>query len=138
MATNANWTVVFDDKIIINQGVKIGGHSIGYNIADDSFWSDPKWSNIWGIQYKNDDHDYNDTIEFRDGTPHTTWNGSGLGDFHALFITKWDTAHLVRLQSDWDNDNIAIEEPAGSDTYRDETSDEKIIRLGARPTSYSS
>lgn len=120
MATNANWTVVFEDKCIINQGVKIGGHSVSYNIADDSFWNDSKWSNIWAIQYKDDDLDYNDTVEFRDETPHTTWNKSGLGDFHAQFITKWDAAHLTRLQDDWDEDT------------RDES------EKGARPTSYSS
>ena len=138
MATNANWTVVFEDKCIINQGVKIGGHSVGYNIADDSFWNDSKWSNIWAIQYKDDNLDHNDSVEFKDDTPHTTWNESGLGDFHAQFITKWDTAHLTRLQDDWDRNISFIEEPEGSEIYREETSNEKITRLGARPTSYSS
>ena len=37
------------------------------------------------------------------------------------------SAHLAQLQSDWDNDNLD-----------GETSAEKIARLGARPTSYSS
>ncbi len=138
MATNSNWTVIFDDKLIINQDVKKDGHSVGYNIDDDSFWNDSKWSNIWAIQYKDDDLDYNDTVEFRDETPHTTWNAAGLGDFHAQFVTKWDSAHLARLQSDWDNDNELVEEPEGSESYRDETSAEKLARLGARPTSYSS
>jgi len=135
MATNANWTVVFEDKLIINQGVKIDGHSVGYNIDDDSFWNDSKWSNIWAIQYKDDDLDYNDTVEFRDETPHTTWNAAGLGDFHAQFVTKWDSAHLARLQSDWDND-IKIKGEEGN--FVQETEAEKIARLGARPTSYSS
>jgi hypothetical protein len=137
MATNSNWTVVFEDKLIINQDVKIDGHSVGYNIDDDSFWNDSKWSNIWAIQYKDDNLDYNDTIEFRDDTPHTTWTEAGLGDFHAQFVTKWENAHLARLQSDWDNDNELVEEPKGSESYRDETSAEKIARLGARPTSSS-
>ena len=35
MATNSNWTVVFDDKVIINQTIKNSeGHSIGYFFKD--------------------------------------------------------------------------------------------------------
>ena len=43
------------------------------------------------------------------------------------FVEKWDASHLAELQSNWDDDNVD-----------DETSDEKIARLGAKPTSYSS
>jgi hypothetical protein len=128
MATNANWTVVFDDKIIIKQSMKNdGGHSIGYEIDNDAFWNDSKWSNIWAIQYVADNEDHNDTVEYRDTTPHATWVNANLGSFQSQFIDKWDAAHLAQLQSDWDNDNVD-----------GETSDEKIARLGARPTSYSS
>ena len=35
-------------------------------------------------------------------------------------------------------DNVVVEDPADSGTYRAETSDEKIARIGARPTSYTS
>ena len=128
MATNANWTVIFDDKKIINQSVKNKSHPIGYIIEDDSFWSDAKWSNIWAIQYKDDKLDYNDSVEYRDDTPHATWTNSALGDFNSQFISKWDSAHLSKLQSDWDDD----------DASDDETEAEKIARLGERPTSYSS
>jgi hypothetical protein len=123
--------VVFDDKLIINQKVKNNeGHSTGYFLKDssyDSFWNDSKWSNVWAIQYKDDDLDYNDTVEFRDNTPHQTWNQANLGDFASQFITKWDSIHLTQLQSNWDNNNV-----------EGETSEQKITRLGARPTSYSS
>jgi len=125
MATNSNWTVVFDDKIIIKQTGDGAGN--GYIISDDSFWNESKWSNIWAIQYKDDNHDYNDSVEYRDETPHATWTAANLGDFSSQFISKWDAAHLARLQADWDNNNVA-----------DETESEKITRLGARPTSYSS
>ena len=54
MATNADWTVIFDDKVIIKQN---GDGAAAYNIDDDSFWNDSKWSNIWAIQYKDDNHD---------------------------------------------------------------------------------
>ena len=139
MATNSTWTVVFDDKMIINQSVKNENNSsVGYIIDDDAFWNDAKWSNIWAIQYKHDDHDYNDTVEHRDTTPHKTWTEAGLGDFQSQFIDKWDAAHLAQLQADWDNDDAEVEDPEGSGDYRPETTDEKIARLGARPTSYSS
>ena len=122
MATNAQWTVVFDDKIIINQSL-----GITYKIDNDTFWNDVKWSNIWAIQYKDDNHDYNDSVEYRDETPHATWTNANLGDFRTQFIDKWDSKHLANLQSDWDNNNV-----------EGETAEEKITRLGSRPTSYSS
>ena len=128
MATTSNWTVIFADKIIINQGVKnSAGQPQPYTIDDDSFWGQSKFSNVWAIQYVKDNLDYNDTVEYRDGTPHKPWNDSGLGDFTTQFIDKWDAKHLVALQATWDADNVD-----------GETSDEKIARLGARPTSYSS
>ena len=123
MATNAKWTVVFEDKMIIKQ---TGSDQGGYIINDDTFWNDPKWSNIWAIQYKDDDEDYNDTVEHRDETPHATWTAAGLGDFNSQFISRWEAAHLAKLQLNWDEDNV-----------EGETESEKITRLGARPTSYS-
>jgi hypothetical protein len=123
MATNANWTVIFDDKIIIkNNGAESG---TGYVINDDnSFWDQSKFSNIWAIQHGTSVT--SDEVEYRDETPHTSYEDANLGDFQE-FITRWDSAHLAKLQSDWDNDNVV-----------DETEAEKIARLGARPTSYSS
>jgi len=125
MATNADWTVIFDDKVIIKRTGSDQGSYIINN--DDSFWSQDKWSNIWAIQYKDDNHDYNDSVEHRDETPHATWAASELGDFNSQFISRWDAAHLAKIQSNWDNDNA-----------EDETEAEKIARLGERPTSYSS
>ena len=119
MATNATWTVIFEDKAIRSQSL-----GITYVINDDAFWNDSKWSNIWAIQYGTSNP--NDTVEYRDETPHSTWEDANLGDFQD-FITKWDSTHLTRLQSDWDNDNVD-----------GETSEDKISRLGARPSSYSS
>ena len=123
MATNSNWTVVFDDKKIVkNTG---DGAESGYIIIDDSFWNQSKFSNIWAIQYEN--NLASDEVEYRDQTPNGTYADANLGDFQTQFIDKWDSAHLTRLQSDWDNDNID-----------GETDAEKNTRLGARPTSYSS
>ena len=125
MATNATWTVVFEDKMIIKQnGDGAGTYTI---TGEDSFWSDSKWSNIWAIQYVSGNEDYSDSVEYRDNTAHTSWTAANLGDFQTQFIDKWDAAHLSELQSNWDEDNA-----------ESETESEKITRLGARPTSYSS
>ena len=119
--TNAQWTVIFEDRKVINQNVKTDdGHAIGHVVGDDAFWNDSKWSNIWAIQYKDDDHDYNDTVEYRDETPHATWTAANLGDFRAQFVDKWDTAHLAYLQAIWDGNSDPESEK------------------GPRPTSYSS
>ena len=122
MAKSATWTVVFEDKIIIKQSGDAAGTS--YVIEDNDFWGLAKWSNIWAIQYGTANP--SDTVEYRDETPHSTWDAANLGDF-SDFTTRWDSAHLTQLQSNWDNDNV-----------EGETADDKIARLGARPTSYSS
>jgi hypothetical protein len=135
MATKANWTVVFEDKCIIKNHAEGASEGIGYSINDDFFWSDSKFSNIWAIQ-----HGVSVTsneVEYRDETPHSSFADANIGDINQ-FSSKWDSAHLTQLQSNWDNNNEQVEDPADSGTFRDETSSEKITRLGARPTSYSS
>ena len=123
MATNATWTVVFDDrKIKKNTGAE---KDIYYKLTDDdAFWNQSKFSNIWAIQYGTSNS--SDEVEYRDETPHSSWADANLGDF-SDFITKWDASHLVALQNEWDHD-----------TLEGESESDKIARLGARPTSYSS
>jgi len=136
MAANGKWTVVFDDKLIIKKSGEFNAsNGPAYPIDDDAFWSQSKFSNIWAIQYGN--NPVSDEVEYRDDTPHSSYADANLGDFQE-FITRWDSAHLAKLQSNWDLDNQVVEDPVGSETYRDETEAEKIARLGARPTSYSS
>ena len=130
MATNATWTVIFDDKKIIkNTGAEAG---TGYTIADDAFWSQSKFSNIWAIQHGTSTT--SDEVEYKDGSPHSAYDEAVLGPIQD-FINKWDEVHLARLQSDWD-DNNATEDESGNPIT--ETAEQKINRLGARPTSYSS
>ena len=125
MATNATWTVVIEDKMVINHGViNENGYSTSYVISDNDFWGLAKWNNIWAIQYGTSNP--SDTVEYRDGTAHSTWEDANLGDFQD-FIDRWDAAHLAQLQANWDNDNVDGESEA-----------DKIARLGSRPTSYSS
>ena len=122
MATNATWTVVFEDKLVLKQSGDAAG--TGYEIVDNDFWGLAKWNNIWAIQYGTSNP--SDTVEYRDGSAHSTWEDANLGDFQD-FIDKWDAAHLAQLQSNWDNDND-----------EGESESDKIARLGARPTTYSS
>jgi|TARA_R110002020_G_scaffold302686_1_gene518108 hypothetical protein len=135
MATNSNWTIIFEDKCIIkNTGAESG---TGYKIDDDAFWNDSKFSNIWAIQYGTSNS--SDEVEHRNETPHCSYVDANLGDI-SQFSNRWDSAHLAQLQSDWDNNNLSIEDPEGQNppVLRDETEAEKITRLGERPTSYSS
>ena len=124
MATKGRWTVVFDDKIIIKNYAEGDVEGIGYIVDDNDFWGSSKWSNIWAIQYGTPNP--SDTVEYRDDTPHSTWEDTNLGDIQD-FISRWDSAHLNKLQTEWDVDNV-----------EGETESDKITRLGARPTSYSS
>jgi len=125
MATNANWTIVFEDKKIIKNYAEGAGTGMGYKVLDDdAFWNDAKFSNIWAIQYGT--ADTSDEVEYRDTTPHTSYADANIGDI-SQFSNKWDVIHLTNLQSDWDNDNVDSETEA-----------EKISRIGARPVSYTS
>jgi len=117
MATNANWTIVFDDKIVIKNHAEGASEGVGYVISDDSFWSNSKFSNIWAIQYGTTN--VNDQVEYRDETPHSSFADANIGDINQ-FSSRWDSAHLAQLQSNWDSDS------------RDES------EKGSRPTSYSS
>jgi hypothetical protein len=124
MASKGNWTIVFEDKVIIKNHAEGVSEGIGYEINDDAFWNDSKFSNIWAIQYGTSVT--SDEVEYKDTTPHSSFADANIGDI-SQFSNRWDSAHLAQLQSDWDNDNV-----------EGETEAEKITRLGARPTSYSS
>ena len=134
MATNANWTVVFEDKCIIKNYAEGASEGVAYIISDDSFWGQDKFSNIWAIQYGTSIT--SDEVEYRDTTPHSSFADANIGDI-SQFSNKWDSAHLAQLQTDWDNNNGDTYDDSGNVTHT-ETEEEKIARLGARPTSYSS
>ena len=130
MASKGNWTVVFEDKMIIKNYAEGATEGISYTIDNDAFWNDSKFSNIWAIQYGNSV--VSDEVEYRDKTPHSSFVDANIGDI-SQFSSKWDSAHLAQLQVDWDSDNLVNENGVST-----ETEAEKIARLGARPTSYSS
>ena len=114
MTTNSNWTVVFEDKLVIKQSGD--GAGTGYIIDEDAFWATTDFQNIWAIQAGASNA--SDEVEHRDGTSHCSLADEGIN--MQQFIDRWDSAHLAILQADWDND------------VRDES------EKGARPTSYSS
>jgi hypothetical protein len=134
MATNAKWTIVFDDKSIIKNHAEGAEEGIGYKIIDDAFWNQSKFSNIWAIQYGTSVA--SDAVEYRDDTPHAEYDSAVLGDI-SQFVTRWDSAHLLRLQSDWD-DNVITTRDSEGNILTSESLDDQIARKGARPTSYSS
>ena len=114
MATSANWTVIFEDKLVIKQSGDAAG---AYKINDNDFWSQAKFSNIWAIQHGTSVT--TDEVEYRDGTAHSSFADANIGAI-GDFTDKWDAEHLAQLQADWDADD------------RDES------EKGSRPTSYSS
>jgi hypothetical protein len=116
MATNANWTVIFEDKTIIKNYAEGAEEGIGYKINDDAFWATTDFQNIWAIQSGTSPS--SDEVEHRDETPHCSLADQGIAI--QQFVDKWDSAHLLHLQKVWDLDS------------RDES------EKGARPTSYSS
>jgi hypothetical protein len=121
---HGNWTVLFEDKIIIKKTEEYSSTNCKeYKINDDSFWNQSKFNGINAIQFTNDGQD-NDQVETQ--TANVSYNETIYGSFQQ-FVDKWDAAHLAQLQSDWDEDNV-----------EGETSEEKITRLGNRPTSYNS
>tara|TARA_R100000329_G_C7597485_1_gene211888 strand:+ start:21 stop:419 length:399 start_codon:yes stop_codon:yes gene_type:complete len=132
MATNAQWTVVFEDRCIIKNYAEGADKGIGYIIDDNTFWTQSQFANIWAIQYGTSNA--SDEVEYRDNTPHSEYDSAAIGDI-GQFTSRWDAAHLVQLQTDWDNNNSGTGE---GDDFVPETEAEKIERLGPRPTSYTS
>lgn len=138
MAKHGLWTVIIEDKMIIK---KTGDFSISNPKAhqiegQDSFWNDPKWSNIHAIQYTDDGVD-NDQVEYKDDSQNGIYDSAVLGDFRTQFIDKFDAAHLAQLQEDWDNNTDGNTIDADGNEVVESEAD-KIARLGARPTSYTS
>ena len=125
MATNANWTIIFEDKIIIKNYAEGVSEGIGYIINDDSFWSNSKFSNIWAIQYGN--LITSDEVEYKNETPHSSFVDANIGDI-SQFSSKWDSAHLAQLQVNWDNDNSGNTYDENKNLISEETETQKITR----------
>ena len=131
MASRGNWAIVIDDKKITKNYAEGASEGIAFTIDDDAFWNDVKFSNIWAIQYGTSV--ITDEVEYRDDTPHSSYADANLGDI-SQFSSRWDTMYLAKIQTDWDN-NLLFDD---NNEVVSETEAEKIARLGARPTSYTS
>jgi len=133
------WTIIFEDKMIIKKtGEFTPTEPAGYKVEDGVNWDDAKWNNIHAIQFTDDGVD-NDQVEYKDTSPNGVYDAAVLGDFRSQFINAFDAAHLAKLQEDWDNDQLELPEDLGPDDIPpEETQEEKIARLGPRPTSYTS
>jgi|DEB0MinimDraft_10_1074344.scaffolds.fasta_scaffold07630_5 hypothetical protein len=140
MSKHGLWTVIVPDKNIIKKSEDFTPENPGVaKIEDDAFWSQSKFNNISVIQFTDDNVD-NDQVEYTDTSPNGSYDESVLGNFRTEFINRFDTQHLIDIQNLWDNDNQTVEDPAATETdgFREETPEEKIARLGPRPTSYTS
>jgi|TARA_B100000085_G_scaffold75846_2_gene68117 hypothetical protein len=141
MAKHGLWTVIFEDKMVIKKCEDFSPtNPCGHEIDDDAFWNDAKWNNYHAIQFTDDNTD-NDQVEFSDDTSNGEYDQATVGDFRTNFINRFDAAHLAHLQAEWDDNNegtTTTNEETGEATYTPETEAEKIARLGARPTSYTS
>jgi hypothetical protein len=130
------WSIIVEDKRIVKQYGE--GATFGYVVEDDSFWKNNLASNVRAIQYTGDNLD-SDQVEYNDKTNHSIFNGD-----IKIFSDKWDEQHLLKLQNDWDNNieyiNLGKTNPEkpNEDQFRQETIEEKIIRIGNRPTSFKS
>ena len=113
------WTIVRADKLIIKQYGD--GKSIGYFIDDQNFWNTNLDSTINAIQYTGNNSDL-DQVEFNNGNKNTYFSGN-----IKIFADAWDKEHLKSLQLIWDSNSL-----------QNETIEEKIVRLGQRPTNYIS
>jgi len=128
MAKKGKWTVIFEDKMIVKNCDEFSSEGCAYTFTEsdyNSLWNNSKFSNVWAFQWS--DNNDKDQVEYRDSTPNSSYDESIFGNFTTQFKNIWDVKHLAELQSNWDNNNVD-----------GETSEEKITRLGAKPTSYTS
>ena len=136
MSKHGAWSVIFEDKKICKMsgefGIKDGMNYEFEEAEHDAFWNQAKFSNLHAIQYTNDNTD-NDQVEYNDGSQNGIYDESVLGSFNQ-FIDMFDARHLLGLQGDWDNNNLYDDDG----NIIAETTEQKVARLGPRPTSYSS
>lgn len=144
MAKHGTWTVVFPDKLIIKRTQEFNIETAkGFKIEDNSFWNQPKFKDISVIQFTNDNLD-NDQVEYVDSRPNGSYDENILGNF-SQFIEKWDAEYLKYLQGQWDMANYVpgtkqydTDPVTGEIIPIKESIEDKIARIGPRPTSYTS
>ena len=101
MTTKANWTIVFEDNVVIKNHAEGASQGIGYVISDDAFWATTDFQNIWAIQSGTSNS--SDEVEHRDDTPHCSYAEADLGDFQQ-FIDRWNTEHAAQPEPPTEED----------------------------------
>jgi hypothetical protein len=105
MATNANWTVVFEDKIIIkNYDLKELMKVLVIKLMMILFGINLNFL-IFGL-FNTGTSNTSDEVEYRDETPHSSFGQMQTLEILVNLHLIWDAAHLAQLQSNWDNDNV--------------------------------
>ena len=138
MSKHGLWTVIVPDKKITKKTEDFSVENpCPEFIDDDAFWSQSKFNNISVIQFTDDGVD-NDQVEYVDDTPNGAYDSSVLGNFRTEFINRFDTAHLATIQAIWDDSERPENRDSEGNALPEETAEEKIARLGPRPTSYTS
>tara|TARA_B110000285_G_C15067586_1_gene586045 strand:+ start:1118 stop:1525 length:408 start_codon:yes stop_codon:yes gene_type:complete len=134
MSKHGLWTVIINDQTVIKKTEEFSISLVkALKIDNDSFWSQSKFNNIHAIQFSDDGVD-NDQVEYKDNSPNSSYDENILGNFRTEFISKWDSVYLTELQYNWDSND----KDTNGEILVDETVEAKTIRLGARPTSYTS
>ena len=116
MASKGNWTIVFDDKMIIKNHAEGASEGIGYIVSDDSFWNQGVNFQIFGL-FNMALPICSDEVEYRDSnTSLIICYDANIGDI-SQFSNRWDVAHLAKLQADWDADVITTYNDDGDSCY---------------------
>ena len=134
MSKHGLWTVIINDQTVIKKTEEFSISLVkALKIDNDSFWSQSKFNNIHAIQFSDDGVD-NGQVEYKDNSQNSSYDENILGNFRTEFISKWDSVYLTELQYNWDSND----KDTNGEILVDETVEAKTIRLGARPTSYTS
>ena len=138
MSKHGLWTVIIPSKKITKKNSDFSIENPCPEVIDDeNFWNQAKFNNVNVIQYTDDNVD-NDQVEYNDGSPNGPYNEAVFGNFRTEFITRFDAAHLISLQNQWDNNERPEMRDENNEPLPEETEEEKIARIGPRPTSYTS
>lgn len=138
MAKHGLWTVIIPSKKITKKTEDFSIDNPCPEVIDDNaFWSQSKFNGINVIQFTDDNID-NDQVEYTDDRPNGSYDEAVLGNFRTEFINRFDAAHLISIQKAWDDNQRPEMTDENNQPLPAETEEEKIARLGPRPTSYTS
>jgi len=138
MSKHGLWTVIVPSKKITKKTEDFSiENPCPETINDDAFWNQSKFNNVNVIQFTDDNID-NDQVEYTDDRSNGSYDEAVFGNFRTEFINRFDAAHLISIQEQWDVNERPEMRDSENNALPAETEAEKIARLGPRPTSYTS